>query len=65
MKCGASDPLAITTAIHTLAVAISQNLDDDALAWLTAVLVQLSGSLTMIAVQRSLCQNEEKSEQTE
>lgn len=64
MKCGASDPLA-TTAINTLAVAISQNLDDDALAWLTAVLVQLSGSLTMIAVQRSLCQNEEKSEQTE
>ncbi len=55
MKCGASDPLAITTAINTLAVAISQNLDDDALAWLTAVLVQLSGSLTMIAVQRSLC----------
>lgn len=44
---------------------LSQNLDDDALAWLTAVLVQLSGSLTMIAVQRSLCQNEEKSEQTE
>ena len=35
------------------------------LALLTAVLVQLSGSLTMIAVQRSLCQNEEKSEQTE
>ena len=33
MKCGASDPLAITTAINTLAVAISQNLDDDALAF--------------------------------
>ena len=65
MKCGASDPLAITTAINTLMVAISQNVDDDALEWLTAVLVQLSGSLTMIAVQRSLCQNEEKSEQTE
>ena len=54
MKCGASDPLAITTAINTLAVAISQNLDDDALAWLTAVLVQLTGTLTTITVQQTL-----------
>ena len=59
------DPLAFTTAVNTLAVAIAQNLSEDELALLTAVLVQLSGSLTMIAVQRSLCQNEEKSEQTE
>ena len=59
------DPLAFTTAVNTLAVAIAQRLDENALALLTAVLVQLTGSLTTIAVQRSLCQREEKAEQTE
>ena len=59
------DPLAFTTAVNTLAVAIAQRLDENALALLTAVLAQLTGSLTTIAVQRSLCQREEKAEQTE
>ena len=36
------DPLAFTTAVNTLAVAIAQNLSEDELALLTAVLVQLT-----------------------
>ena len=57
------DPLAFTTAVNTLAVAIAQNLSEDELALLTAVLVQLTGSLTTIAVQRSLCKKKEQAEQ--
>ena len=41
------DPLAFTTAVNTLAVAIAQNLSEDELALLTAVLVQLTGTLTV------------------
>ena len=48
------DPLAFTTAVHTLAVAIAQNLSEDELALLTAVLVQLTGTLTTITVQQTL-----------
>ncbi len=57
------DPLAFTTAVNTLAAAIARNLDEDELALLTAVLVQLTGSLTTIAVQRSLCKKKEQAEQ--
>ena len=42
------DPLAFTTAVNTLAVAIAQNLSED------AVLVQLTGTLTTITVQQTL-----------
>ena len=38
------DPLAFTTAVNTLAVAIAQNLSEDELALLTAVL-ELMGEL--------------------
>lgn len=48
------DPLAFTTAVNTLAVAIAQNLSEDELALLTAVLVQLTGTLTTITVQQTL-----------
>ena len=48
------DPLAFTTAGNTLAVAIAQNLSEDELALLTAVLVQLTGTLTTITVQQTL-----------
>ena len=48
------DPLAFTTAVTTLAVAIAQNLSEDELALLTAVLVQLTGTLTTITVQQTL-----------
>ena len=41
------DPLAFTTAVNTLAVAIAQNLSED-------VLVQLTGTLTTITVQQTL-----------
>ena len=57
------DPLAFTTAVNTLAAAIARNLDEEELALLTAVLVQLTGSLTTIAVQRSLCKKKEQTEQ--
>lgn len=49
------DPLALTTAINTLGVALAKNLNDDELALLTAVLVQLGDTLSTIAVQRSIC----------
>lgn len=48
------DPLAFTTAVNTLVVAIAQNLSEDELALLTAVLVQLTGTLTTITVQQTL-----------
>lgn len=48
------DPLAFTTAVNTLAAAIARNLDEDELALLTAVLVQLTGTLTTITVQQTL-----------
>ena len=48
------DPQAFTTAVNTLAVAIAQNLSEDELALLTAVLVQLTGTLTTITVQQTL-----------
>ena len=48
------DPLAFTTAVNTLAVAVAQNLSEDELALLTAVLVQLTGTLTTITVQQTL-----------
>lgn len=48
------DPLAFTTAVNTLAVAIAQNLSEDELALLTAVLVQLTGTLATITVQQTL-----------
>jgi len=40
--------------VNTLAVAIAQNLSEDELALLTAVLVQLTGTLTTITVQQTL-----------
>ena len=48
------DPLAFTTAVNTLAVAIAQNLSEAELALLTAGLVQLTGTLTTITVQQTL-----------
>lgn len=49
------DPLALTTAVNTLAVAMSKTLNDDEMAFCAAVLVQLGDTLTTIAAQRSLC----------
>ena len=94
MNKGDCGPLAFTTAVNTLAVAIAQKLlmmndtpmplaetastfnealliaqllkdatPEEELTLLTAVLAQLTGSLTTIAVQRSLC-GKSKEEQT-
>ena len=49
------DPLALTTAVNTLAVSIAGQLNDDDLALLAAVLVQLGDTLATIAAQRVRC----------
>ena len=59
MNKGDCDPLAFTTAVNTLAVAIAQNLDADELALMAALLTQLGDTLTTISVQRSLCGQKE------
>lgn len=49
------DPLALTTAVNTLAVAIAGQLGDEELELAAAVLTQLGDTLATISVQRSLC----------
>lgn len=49
------DPLALTTAVNTLAVAIAAQLGDEDLELAAAVLTQLGDTLATISVQRSLC----------
>ena len=56
-NCGC-DPLALTTAVNTLAVAIAAQLDNGDLALAAALLTQLGDTLATIAVQRSLCSGE-------
>ena len=51
-------PLALTTAVNTLATAMARCLDDSELALVAAVLTQLGDTLATIAVQRSLCSGE-------
>ena len=48
-------PLALTTAVNTLATAMARCLDDSELALAAAILTQLGDTLATIAVQRSLC----------
>ena len=49
------DPLALTTAVSTLAAAIAAQLGDRELALVGAVLTQLGDTLLTIAAQRDLC----------
>ena len=49
------DPLALTTAVNTLAVAIAGQLGDEDLELVAAALTQLGDTLATISVQRSLC----------
>ncbi|WP_409968747.1 hypothetical protein RFF05_01910 [Bengtsoniella intestinalis] len=49
------DPLALTTAVNTLAVAIAEQLDDGELDLAAAVFEQIGDTLATIAVQRSIC----------
>ena len=49
------DPLALTTAVNSLAVAIAAQLDDNELNLTAAILTQLGDTLATIAVQREMC----------
>lgn len=49
------DPLALTTSVNTLAVAIASRLDDGELGLVAAVLTQLGDTLETIAAQREQC----------
>ena len=50
------DPLALTTAVNTLAVSIAKNLSDEDLSLVSAILVQLGDTLATIAAQCQRCQ---------
>ena len=49
------DPLALTTMVNSLAVAIAGQLNDQELGLAAAILVQLGDTLATIAAQRALC----------
>ena len=53
------DPLAFTTTVNTLAVSMASQLNDDDLALVGAVLVQLGDTLATIAAQRERCKLKE------
>lgn len=55
MRACGCDPLALTTAVNTLAVSIAAGLSDEDLGLLAAVLVQLGDTLATISVQRQRC----------
>lgn len=55
MKNCDCDPLALTTAVNTLAVSIAAGLNDSDLALLGAILTQLGDTLETIAAQRERC----------
>ena len=46
------DPMALTTSVNTLAVAIASRLNDEDLGLAAAILVQLGDTMATIAVQR-------------
>ena len=52
------DPLALTTAVNTLAVAVASRLNDEDLDLVAAVFVQLGDTLATIAAQRARCRPE-------
>lgn len=56
MKNPDCDPLALTTSVNTLAVAIANRLNDADLGLVAAILTQLGDTLETIAAQRALCQ---------
>ena len=60
MKNCDCDPLALTTAVNTLAVAIAAQLNDGDLALAVALLTQLGDTLATIDVQRERCEGETK-----
>jgi len=54
------DPLALTTAVNTLAVAVAANLKDEELELLAALLTQMGDTMATISIQRGLCQKNEE-----
>ncbi|WP_455581714.1 DUF6774 domain-containing protein [Dysosmobacter sp.] len=52
------DPLALTTAVNTLAVSIANRLSEEELELAAAILTQLGDTLATISVQRSICGGE-------
>lgn len=54
--CFPCDPLALTTVINTLAVAIAEPLNDNELNMLAAIFNQLGDTLATISAQRELCE---------
>ena len=61
MRACDCDPLALTTAVNTLAVAIAARLEDEDLSLTAALLTQLGDTLATIAVQRARCGGETRS----
>ena len=49
------DPLALTTAVNTLAVAIAEQLSDDDLGLTAAILGQLGDTLATSGARRARC----------
>ena len=49
------DPLALTTTVNSLAVAVASRLNDQELGLVGAILTQLGDTLETIAAQRELC----------
>ena len=49
------DPLALTTMVNSLAVAIAGQLNDQELVLAGAILVQLGDTLATISTQRAFC----------
>ena len=49
------DPLALTTTVNSLAVAIASRLNDEELGLVGPILTQLGDTLETIAAQRAIC----------
>lgn len=55
MRNSNCDPLALTTTVNSLAVAIAGRLNDEELGLVGAILTQLGDTLETIAAQRAAC----------
>lgn len=55
MRNPSCDPLALTTMVNSLAVAIAGKLSDEELDLTAAILVQLGDTLATISTQRAFC----------
>jgi hypothetical protein len=58
-------PIGLTTTVGAAAAAISKNLNDDEIAFLSAVFMMLGDSLSLILAQRACAQDEEDGEKND